>query len=464
MKAEEQTGAVIEKFMGMGYLADGNRRQQSAYAVLTGLGLMEQLSSYTPVLTGTIPIQIDIPGSDLDVICEVHDFVRFQLDVSRVLGEAGITTRFRTREVAGIPRVVCNFTFQGQEVELFGQPLPVTEQNSWRHMIVEARLLTLLGDRGREEIRRLKLDGLKTEPAFGQLLNLNGDPYEALLAMYDWDDRRIHDLVRGRGLGQVKAVVLDLDGTLLTTSKRISERNRNALHQINQSGIPIIFATARPPRAARHDDLDLPLIGSMVYYNGALFHCKITDKIFHYAIPALLAGSVIDSCLELAPEAQFSIEVMDRWYCYRPLDFSGITHFAEQPSLISLEELRSAECTKILLADFTKAEQLVRQYGTRLNIVVTDGGSLVQIMAAEASKELAVRKLCDELGVSLDDVMCFGDDYNDLGLFRACGYPVAMGNAVPGLKDLAWEVTETNDNDGVAVMLERITNNESMEG
>ncbi|MNU07861.1 hypothetical protein D3C72_2536480 [compost metagenome] len=64
-------------------------------------------------------------------------------------------------------------------------------------MIVEARLLTLLGNEGREEVRKLKLAGLKTEPAFGQVLKLAGDPYEALLALYDWDDRQIQDLVRG---------------------------------------------------------------------------------------------------------------------------------------------------------------------------------------------------------------------------------------------------------------------------
>jgi hydroxymethylpyrimidine pyrophosphatase-like HAD family hydrolase len=52
--------------------------------------------------------------------------------------------------------------------------------------------------------------------------------------------------------------------------------------------------------------------------------------------------------------------------------------------------------------------------------------------------------------------MCFGDDYNDLELFRAAGHSVAMGNAVDDLKEIASEVTLTNDEDGVAVVLERI--------
>ncbi|WP_083413001.1 HAD family hydrolase [Bacillus massilinigeriensis] len=50
--------------------------------------------------------------------------------------------------------------------------------------------------------------------------------------------------------------------------------------------------------------------------------------------------------------------------------------------------------------------------------------------------------------------MVFGDDYNDLGLFDMCGYPIAMGNAVEELKNKAMITTETNDEDGVAVVLE----------
>ncbi|PQP85630.1 hypothetical protein CPT76_35110 [Paenibacillus sp. AR247] len=52
--------------------------------------------------------------------------------------------------------------------------------------------------------------------------------------------------------------------------------------------------------------------------------------------------------------------------------------------------------------------------------------------------------------------MVFGDDYNDLGLFQMCGFPIAMGNAIIELKDRAAHVTDSNDNDGVAIALERM--------
>ncbi|MEK4512045.1 hypothetical protein EJP82_17985 [Paenibacillus anaericanus] len=56
----------------------------------------------------------------------------------------------------------------------------------------------------------------------------------------------------------------------------------------------------------------------------------------------------------------------------------------------------------------------------------------------------------------MKDVLCFGDDFNDLGLFQSCGYSIAMGNAIKELKEIASETTETNDKDGVAIILERI--------
>ncbi len=77
-------------------------------------------------------------------------------------------------------------------------------------------------------------------------------------------------------------------------------------------------------------------------------------------------------------------------------------------------------------------------------------------MSKRASKELGVMKLLAGLGITNEEVIVFGDDYNDIGLFNTCGWSVAMGNAIKELKDIASNITETNDNDGVAIELDRI--------
>lgn len=77
-------------------------------------------------------------------------------------------------------------------------------------------------------------------------------------------------------------------------------------------------------------------------------------------------------------------------------------------------------------------------------------------MAKDVSKENAVSDLCVRLNISLSNVMVFGDDWNDLGLFNACGFPIAMENAIPELKEVAYFVTKTNNEDGVAQVIERL--------
>lgn len=99
-------------------------------------------------------------------------------------------------------------------------------------------------------------------------------------------------------------------------------------------------------------------------------------------------------------------------------------------------------------------EVLHQRYGEHVNIIETDAGELIQIMSKQASKENAISTLCQMGGISLEKVVAFGDDFNDLGLFRLCGHSVAMGNAVLQLKEMATLVTDTNDNDGVAKILE----------
>ena len=66
-----------------------------------------------------------------------------------------------------------------------------------------------------------------------------------------------------------------------------------------------------------------------------------------------------------------------------------------------------------------------------------------------------ILRLCWTFYVPIKVNLAFGDDFNDVGLFQLCGWPVAMGNAIDELKAIAKEVTESNDNDGVAMILER---------
>lgn len=164
------------------YLNHGTPVQKEVYALLRKLNIMSLLADYNPVLVDTVPLGIQVKGSDLDIICEVHDSVMFTDIVSRYFGTMDDFTSV-SRVVDGVPRTKINFMAGGWPIELFGQPRPTALQNGYLHMIIEAEILAQLDNDFRQQIITMKTNGWKTEPAFAQVLGLEGDPYEALLML-----------------------------------------------------------------------------------------------------------------------------------------------------------------------------------------------------------------------------------------------------------------------------------------
>lgn len=170
-------------FSRIDYLKNGNERQKRAYEVFTKYHVFEKLSNYSPLLAGTIPIEIDIEGSDLDIICEVdlrfeEDFLEEIMFTRLIPPEVEVTVEKMV--IKGEKSIVLNFMLEEFPVEIFGQNKPATEQNAFRHMIAEYKILQEKGAEFKQKIIELKKQGIKTEPAFGILMNLE-NPYEDLL-------------------------------------------------------------------------------------------------------------------------------------------------------------------------------------------------------------------------------------------------------------------------------------------
>ncbi|MEW8979547.1 MAG: DUF4269 domain-containing protein [Symbiobacterium sp.] len=176
-------------------LRHGTAAQQQAHAALEGLGIMDLLAPHDPVLAGTFPLDLNIPGSDLDIVCAVYDTELFRHTLTNAYGHL---PDFSVRSAVkhGLPAVICKFTYRGIPVEVFGQPLPSRQSHAYRHMVAEARLLALTGPGGVEAIRRLKAGGLKTEPAFAQYFALPGDPYATLLTLADAPEHELSRVVQ----------------------------------------------------------------------------------------------------------------------------------------------------------------------------------------------------------------------------------------------------------------------------
>lgn len=168
-------------FTKIDYLKRGNERQKKAYEILTKYHVFEKMKDYSPILAGTVPIEIDIKASDLDIIFEVdlkyeQDFLDDLIFSQLISHDAEVEYPI----VNGEKCITLNFMLEGFPIEIFGQNKPTIQQNAYLHMVAEYKILQEKGEKFKQKIIELKKQGIKTEPAFGILLGLE-NPYEDLL-------------------------------------------------------------------------------------------------------------------------------------------------------------------------------------------------------------------------------------------------------------------------------------------
>lgn len=172
----------ITNFKNIEYLKYGNERQKLAYSEIIHLYIFENLKKFNPILTGTIPIGIDLPESDLDIICECKNHSKFsELLITLFSNQKGFKILSTVQD--GIESTIATFKTVHFLFEVFGQNIKTDKQNAYRHMLIENRILQEKGVEFKQEIIKLKSSGIKTEPAFAKLLGLSGNPYVELLKL-----------------------------------------------------------------------------------------------------------------------------------------------------------------------------------------------------------------------------------------------------------------------------------------
>ncbi|MGJ8551296.1 MULTISPECIES: DUF4269 domain-containing protein [Winogradskyella] len=173
---------MIENFRNIEYLEFGNERQKLAFSEIKKYQILEKLKKYDPILTGTIPIGIDLPESDLDIICECQNHSEFITYLSEHFSNKKDFKIYSTKQ-NGIYSTIAEFKTDNFLFEIFGQDIPTEKQNAYQHMIIENRILKEKGSEFKQRVKELKSNGIKTEPAFAKLLGLNGNPYSELLKL-----------------------------------------------------------------------------------------------------------------------------------------------------------------------------------------------------------------------------------------------------------------------------------------
>jgi hypothetical protein len=257
---------------------------------------------------------------------------------------------------------------------------------------------------------------------------------------------------------KIRLIAIDLDGTLLTSAKRISDATVAVLRAVRiQARAYVVLASARPPRSVMPFYDQLGLDTPMINYNGALVWDPGARRVLmHLPIPLKTAKDIVYLARRLLPEVAVSAEILDRWYTDR-LDERYVVETARffQPDRIArISEWLTEPVTKLLfLAPAEGLRELARgirhAFPHQVSMVQTDD-NLLQVMHVTASKAQALRTVAGELGVVREDVMAIGDNANDVCMLQWAGLAVAVANATPEVKAVARVLTGHNDEEGVA--------------
>lgn len=265
---------------------------------------------------------------------------------------------------------------------------------------------------------------------------------------------------------QPHLIVLDLDGTLLNDEKIITEKTKLTLLKAKEAGHQVMIATGRPYRASDIYYRELGLSTPIVNFNGALIHhpTNLAWQTIHTPIDLGIVHDVVDSVHQYEYE-NIIAEVQDDVYVHtadeRILNIFNMgnprvtmgdlsLHLKENPTSLLIQ---SNEVNASIIRDHLQnvhAELIDhRRWGAPLHVI--------EIVKRGLSKAVGISYISKEMQIPRDRIIAFGDEDNDLEMIDYAGVGVAMGNAISPLKNIANEVTLTNNEDGIAkILMERL--------
>jgi Cof subfamily protein (haloacid dehalogenase superfamily) len=279
-----------------------------------------------------------------------------------------------------------------------------------------------------------------------------------------------------KDFSKIKAIALDLDGTIVLPDNSLSAYTVDVLQRCMARGLKIVLCTGRSSEASERYRSAIGAEGPMVYFNGGEIvdmpkekREEIGKKGNPPQYPALLPLEVIDFCVDLSRKLDVYFQV------YFP-EIKGVPRLVAErqdgewemyfkhtgtPPIISdikLEMRGLAGAIKgMFLTDFETQEKirplLIERFGNSIYVTRTLV-TFLEIMADGVSKGTGLKIALDRLGIGVDETIAFGDEENDLPMFEAVGFCAAPANAKEKVRLAADVVVGTNAEDGVAVFLD----------
>jgi hypothetical protein len=257
----------------------------------------------------------------------------------------------------------------------------------------------------------------------------------------------------------VRLAAIDLDGTLLRSDGTISERSRAAIRAARAKGIAVAIVTARGPSSIGEIAHDAGIEGTAICSNGALIVDLASGSVVRERlIETELARRLVEGVRERIPGIVFAVE--HARFAHEP----GFSAWGWEPPagtrVADAIELLDSPTAKLLMRheghEIEAILSVAREVAGEGATVVLSGDQAVEVTAVGVNKAAGLAELAEELGIEAKDVVAFGDYPNDVPMLAWAGRGIAVANAHAEVLAIADEVTASNDEDGVALVLEQL--------
>ncbi len=269
---------------------------------------------------------------------------------------------------------------------------------------------------------------------------------------------------------KIKMIGLDLDGTVLTTRKEMTEYTKNTIKKAIDAGVVVLAATGRPISAIAGEFLAIPGMQYAITSNGARILELLSGRVL---IESMLSKEKVEQLLHLLFDYDAVLEMFIDGRSYvRRREFEHIHDYYANPSMAEYmlstrnpvddlfatlkEKGEGVDKVHCIFRNADDKREAAEKLKSVSGIVAASSyGANIEINKEGTDKGIGLLKLGAMLGIERDEIMACGDGMNDYEMLKAVGFSVAMENGHPKVKEIADYITASNDEDGVAKAIEK---------
>ncbi len=258
-----------------------------------------------------------------------------------------------------------------------------------------------------------------------------------------------------------KLLALDVDGTLLNSHGEVSDKTIKSIRELVNKGVLVLICTGRPTQGTVELFEKLSLKMPVITYNGARIVNLNTGAILH---EQNLRGIDVKKIVEIGEELKTTIIIWSKNQLYSNKMNDNVIAYKKLSGVETIiidnyEKIIQQGATKVLWIDeVEKIAEFQRLLDTRLDGDVnycTSKPYYLEFIDKTVSKGVALSILCDKYKINREEIIAIGDGQNDISMIEFAGVGIAMGNSSREVKDKADYITATNDEEGIALVIEK---------